>query len=177
MPWHRAMWVMSMTVLVTACQSPAPIVVMPPPTAGPTATPAPMRVYVSGAVVNPGVYLLPPRSIGDDALEAAGGAAADADLERVNLAHELSDQEHFVVPHKGEPAATGREGARPLVNINTATLQELEQLPGIGPAMAQRIVEFRQLNGPFRQIEDLLQVKGVGQATFDQLKDVVTVGD
>jgi competence protein ComEA len=186
----RLAGVVFITIALAACQSPAPIVVMPPPTAGPSATPPPMRVYVSGAVISPGVYLLPPRSIGDDALDAAGGAAADADLERVNLAHELSDQEHFVVPRQSEPPVSRPGASTPTsraivstpalqspVNINTATVQELDQLPGIGPTIAQRIVDFRQLHGRFVQIEDLLQVQGIGQATFDQIEGMITVGE
>ncbi|MBN1889058.1 MAG: helix-hairpin-helix domain-containing protein [Thermoflexales bacterium] len=183
-------WVMSLMVFLAACRSPAPIVVMPPPTSEPTDTPTPMRVYVSGAVISPGVYPLPHGSIGDDALKAAGGAAADADLERVNLAHELSDQEHFYVPHKSEPAVSQPGASTPAsrvvastpalpspININTATAQELDQLPGIGPTIAQRIVDFRQLHGRFAQIEDLLQVQGIGRATLDQIEGMIAVGE
>ncbi len=169
--------------LLAACQSPAPIVIVPPPTPAPTTipTPAPMRVYVSGAVARPGVYLLPPHSIGEAAIQAAGGATGEADLEGVNLAQELHDQEHFHVPHRNEagaaPAPQGTPAAGVRININTATAQELDQLPKIGPVTAQQIIEFRSRNGPFQRVEDIMQVKGIGQATFDQIKDMITVGD
>ena len=171
-------------VLLAACQQNAPIVVVPPPTAEPTTppTPTPVRVYVSGAVNKPGVYTLPPHSLVDDAIKAAGGATADADLVRVNLAQEVRDQQHVLVPRKGEPTtsplptqgAGGTEGGRK-ININRATVAELDTLPGIGPATAQRIVDYRTKNGPFKKIDDLKNVIGIGPATFDKLKDLITV--
>jgi competence protein ComEA len=169
---------------LSACQqSPPPIVVVPPPTAEAAAapTPAPIRVYVSGAVNKPGVKMLPPHSIGDDAIQAAGGPTLDADLDHVNLAHELSDQEHFHVPRKNELTGGTTPGALPAsksrININTATVQELDLLPKVGPATAQLIVDYRNRNGPFKNIEDIMQVKGIGQALFDQIKGMITIGD
>jgi competence protein ComEA len=157
---------------------PALILASPTPMASPqpTSTPRPLRVYVSGAVQNPDVYSLPPDSIVKNALMAAGGATVDADLDRINLAESLVDGQHIYVPRKGEeqvpvelpgnpPAASGR------VNINTATPAELETLPGIGPALAQRILEYRQLHGAFAQIEDIMQVPGIGEATFADIQD------
>ena len=169
-------------------QASAPIVVstpLPTPTSLPTPTPAPIRVHVSGAVRQPAVYELPSGSIVQDAVEAAGGPAPDADLNRINLALELRDQQQVYVPCQGEanppPSVSGGEPgggetAAPLVNINTATAAELETLPRIGPAMAQRIVEYREANGPFGTIEDIQIVTGVGPATFEGLKDLITVG-
>jgi competence protein ComEA len=171
--------------ILVACQPTAPIVVVPPPTVAPTAPPtsAPMRVYVSGAVNSPGVYTLPPHSLVDDAIKAAGGAAADADLEKINLAQEVRDQQQINVLRKGEaapqPPAPGSGGATTpgvtKVNINTATLAELDTLPKIGPATAQHILDYRAKNGPFKQIEDLKNVSGIGDATFEAIKDWITV--
>jgi len=167
-----------------------PIIISTPiPTSTPTAviapSPAPIRVYVTGAVREPDVYTLPPNSIVKDAIAAAGGAASDADLDRINLAMQLADQAHIYVPHKGEenPPITpvvakpspGPAGNAGLLNINTATVEELDTLPGIGPAIAQRIVDYRNDNGPFATIEDLMNVKGIGETTFAELKSKITV--
>ena len=166
----------------------APIVVSPPPptsTPFPTPTPAPIRVYVSGAVRQPAVYELPPGSIVQAAVDIAGGPASEADLDRINLALELRDQQQVYVPFQGEadtpPAVSGGEpgstaAAGALVNVNTATPAELETLPRIGTTMAQRIVEYREANGPFVAIEDIQNVPGIGPATFEGLKDLITVG-
>jgi len=173
------------TLLLAGCQSPAPIVVVPPPAADSAfvPTPVPIRVYVSGAVANPGVYTLPAGSIGDDAIKVAGGPQ-DADMDRVNLAHELQDQEQFHVPRKSEPVMSAAVANVPSagspnmrININTATIQELESLPKIGPSIAQTIIDYRTRNGPFQEIDDITKVKGIGDATFAQIKDMITVGD
>lgn len=159
-------------------------VVTPDPTATalPTPTPAPLRVYVSGAVQSPAVYRLPPGSLIEDALRAAGGPAADADLERINLARELADQQQVYVPRRGEgePPPTLSGGVAPTaaparVDINSASAAELEALPHIGPTTAQRIVEYRATYGPFSAIEELMDVPGIGPATFAELRDWVTV--
>lgn len=157
----------------------------PTPTPTLTPTPAPLRVYVSGAVQTPDVYLLPPGSLVRDAIWAAGGPAPDADLERINLARELQDQQHIHVPRRGEehsvpPPSEGvpvpTMSARPLININTATADELQQLPHVGPALAQRIVAYREMYGPFKTPEDLMQVPGIGEAIFAAIKNYITVG-
>jgi len=167
-----------------------PIVVstpFPTPTLSPTAsaTPAPIRVYVSGAVRQPAVYELAPGSIIQDAVNAAGGPAADADLEHINLALELRDQQQIHVPRQGEsnppPAVSdgssgSRETAEAPININTATAAELETLPRVGPTMAQRIIEYRESNGPFKTIEEIQDVQGIGTATFEGFRDRITVG-
>lgn len=173
---------------------PTPILVYTPtalPTAmpPPTPTPPPIKVYVSGAVVEPGVYTLPPDARVADALEAAGGPTAQADLVHINLARRVRDEEQIHVPCQGEPtpdlppppaAPTGDPpsggGTGEKVNINTATVAELDTLPGIGPGYAQRIVDYRQSHGPFKTIEEVQNVSGIGPATFARIKELITVG-
>lgn len=166
-------------------QAPAPIVIEPPdPSATPlpTATSGPMQVYISGAVVRPDVYTLPPGAIVRDAVEAAGGLTADADRDRINLAQHLSDGEHVHIPRVGEaptPApqvSAGTPTPSGPIDINTATQAELETLPGIGPALAQRIIEYREEHGPFTSIEQIQNVSGIGPAKFEAIKDLITVG-
>jgi len=168
-------------------RSSAPIAVSTPlPTTMPlpTPTPAPIRIHVSGAVRTPDVYELPPGSIVRDAVEAAGGPAGDADLDHINLAVELWDQQQVYVPCRGEkdppPPVSGNEPtggpAVRLVNINTATAAELETLPRIGPTTAQHILEYREAEGTFETIEDIQNVSGIGSATFDGLENLITVG-
>ncbi len=145
-----------------------------------TPTPPPLRVYVSGAVLNPDVYSLPPGSIVKDALMAAGGPSSEADLDNINLAMPLKDGMHVIIPRKGEalptaaPVAPSRSTPS-LININTASQAELESLPGIGPALARRIIEFRETHGPFSSIEELKKVPGIGEAIFSRIKDYITV--
>jgi competence protein ComEA len=161
----------------------------PPPEATPT--PGLLAVYVSGAVKKPGVYRLPEGSRADDAVRAAGSFTDSADRVRVNLAAKLRDEQQIYVPAVGEtnpPVAPlfggggdgGGVGAAPAgdgkVNINTATVAELDPLPRIGPATAQRIIDYRTTNGPFASIEDLQNVKGIGAATFADLQPLITVG-
>ncbi|MEZ0395910.1 MAG: ComEA family DNA-binding protein [Anaerolineales bacterium] len=143
-----------------------------PVTLLPTQTPRSLVVYVTGAVATPGVYILPPGSRVADAVEAAGGFAEGAEQERINLAALLQDGEQIDVPGV---AATSRVLTQ-RVNINTATVDELDDLPGIGPTAAQSIVDYRLANGPFQTIWDLQNVPGIGPATFDRIKDYVTVG-
>jgi competence protein ComEA len=163
-----------------------PASVPSPATPAPTAPPA-LRVYVAGAVLQPDVYRLPPGSIVKDALQAAGGTTAEADLTRINLALELHDQQRVHVPHVGEAvtesAATDADAgltspptmAQTRVNINTASAQELAELPGIGPELAQRIVDWRATHRAFETIEDIKQVRGIGDSIFEQIKDRITV--
>ena len=173
-----------------------------------------MRVHVAGAVNNPGVYTLPAQGRAVDAIAAASGAAADADLDRVNLAGALSDGVQIYVPHRGETAApaqiqpnggtanagqgnaangaaqnnaaqpqpartltasgSAQKGSTP-VNINTATAEELQSLPRIGPAMAQRIIAWREAHGGFRSVDELDAVPGIGPSMLENLRPLVTV--
>jgi competence protein ComEA len=151
--------------------------------ASPTATPQPLRVYISGAVAQAGVVTLPAGSLLVDALEAAGGAADDADLDGVNLAAALVDNQHVIVPRRAATSQPVVEVATPvragpvvtLVNINTASAVELETLPHIGPAMAQRIIAYREAHGPFEQIEDIQNVEGIGATRYKDLAPLITV--
>ena len=184
---------------------------------------ATVRVHVAGAVNNPGVYTLPAQGRAVDAIAAASGAAADADLDRVNLAGALSDGVQIYVPHRGETAApaqiqpnggtanagqgtaangtaqnrtaqngAAQGGAQPQpartltasgsaqkgstpVNINTATAEELQTLPRIGPAMAQRIIAWREAHGGFRSVDELDAVPGIGPSMLENLRPLVTV--
>lgn len=171
-------------VVVIQLRRPAPNQeLIPSPTAvpspTPTATPSPIRVYVSGAVQQPDVYTLAPDAIVKDALLAAGGGTADADLDRINLAQQLSDGVHVYVPRVGEDnppvrLPTGLE-IPSKIDINTANQAELETLPGIGPALAQRIVDHRTANGPFERVEDITNVSGIGPSIFAQIQELITV--
>jgi competence protein ComEA len=151
--------------------------------ADPTVTPEPLQVYISGAVTHPGIVTLPVGSLLADALEAVGGAADDADLDSINLAASLADNEHVIVPRRTatpQPAveivpATQEVAVAALVNINTATAAELEMLPHIGPAMAQRIIDYREAHGPFARIEDLQEVEGIGEMRYKDLAPLITV--
>jgi competence protein ComEA len=151
----------------------------PLPSPEATSTPRPLRVYVSGAVRRPDVYILPPDSIVKDAMLAADGAADGADLNRINLASPVADGQQIYVPWQGEenlpvqpPAAKSASGSK--VNVNTADMAALESLPGIGPSLAQRIIDYRQAHGPFARIEDIMEVSGIGQGIFDKIGDLIT---
>jgi len=149
---------------------------LPSPAA--TATPRPLRVYVSGAVAQPDVYTLPPDSIVKDAVLAAGGPTSDADLDRINLALSLANGQQVHVPRVGEESSpvqspTGQRGSGVRININTADAADLELLPGIGPALAQRIVDYRQTHGPFARVEDIMEVSGIGPGTFEKIRELI----
>jgi competence protein ComEA len=148
-----------------------------------TSTTAPKMVVVhaAGAVVAPGVYRLPVGARVDDLIKAAGGAARDADVNRIDLAALLIDGSQVYVPRAGEPVpatASGGPGSvtptGPL-DLNTATLEQLDALPGVGPATAKAILAERDKRGRFRSVEDLLEVRGIGPAKLDAIRDLVTV--
>jgi competence protein ComEA len=141
---------------------------------GPSETPGPITVYVTGAVNQPQTTLqLPAGSRVDTAIDAAGGPNANADLERVNLAQILRDGDQVHVPAIGEDASLPTPGSPGIVHINTATRQELETLPGVGPSLAQRILDFREQTGPFTSMEDLDLVNGIGPALLENLEGLI----
>ena len=156
----------------------------PPAGASPTtAVPGPVVVYVAGAVARPGVYPVGGGARVADAVGAAGGTTPDADLDPLNLAARLSDGDRVLVPRKGQapppvlgpgPAGDGSTPSGP-VNLNTATAEQLEALSGVGPATAHAIITWRQQHGRFRSVQDLLQVRGIGPAKLEALRDQVTV--
>lgn len=174
---------------------PAPIELerpAPTTTPAPTASPRPIRVHVSGQVVSPDVYELPPGSIVKQAVEAAGGFTEEADTAAVNLAQPLadgvqvdipaleerSDEAEVVVktpaPTGDQPEMTGGETTG-RININLAQSEQLQSLPGIGPALAQRILDYRDAHGPFETVEAIMDVSGIGDAKFAQMQELITV--
>lgn len=148
--------------------------------AAPSPSPEPVVVHVAGRVHAPGVYELAPGARLVDAVDAAGGALRDADLDAINLAALAVDGTQIYIPRRGEvpaPSAVGAGGvsADGRIDINTATAAELETLPRVGEVLAQRIVDYRTANGPFATVDDLLDVSGIGQATLDGFRDLITV--
>jgi competence protein ComEA len=170
---------------------PKQIVVAPEPSAArsaalasPSPSASPVLVDVAGWVRRPGVYQLAPDARVIDAIEAAGGARRGAALEALNLAAPLVDGTQILVPKRGQAPAGAAPGTVTsgsgtagggLINVNTATAAELETLPGIGEVLAQRIVDYRTEHGPFRSVEDLLDVSGIGEAILGDIRDLVTV--
>jgi competence protein ComEA len=141
----------------------------------------PIVVEVRGQVDVPGVYELSPGARLQDAITAAGGLSKEADLSTVNLARRLRDGELVVIPallSAGStpiiPAAGTGDATGAKININTATAEELESLPAVGEVIAARIVAYREQNGPFRSVDDLIHVQGISDRTIDEFRDLVT---
>ena len=140
-------------------------------------------VYVAGAVNHPGVVRLAEGARAKDAVDACGGFLPTADTNGVNLAQKLKDGVQVTVPEKapvaaqGAPTASGAARSLPdgMVNINTADEKELDKLPGIGPAMAKRIIEYRTENGAFQSPEEIKRVKGIGDAKYEKMKDKIAL--
>ncbi|MGH2535517.1 MAG: helix-hairpin-helix domain-containing protein [Thermomicrobiales bacterium] len=141
-------------------------------------------VSVEGAVATPGAYDLRGEARVRDAIEVAGGPADDADLREVNLARRLRDEERVVVPRMSDPPPATVEPRIPippaasggLIDLNTASAEELDALPGIGPSLADRIVAYRAENGPFRSIDQLDDVQGISARMVDEIRPFVSVG-
>ena len=168
-------------------------------------TPLTVRIHVAGAVVRPGVYTVSSSARVVDAVTAAGGATSNADLERINLAQKIVDTEQVFVPFRSTrttkvtvsprlrpsrttvptsvpavPGAVPIIGApittlSPLINLNSATSDQLDTLPGVGPSTAKAIISYRTRKGPFGKVEDLLNVPGIGPAKVGAIRDQVTV--
>jgi competence protein ComEA len=172
---------------VTGRTRPATLYISPPPpsdTPLPTNTPGPVRVHISGEVSRPDVYALPAGGIVQDVVVAAGGFSETADKDVVNLALPLVDgmhihvpsiEENVTVPLVSEGSSRSGNLAGSLVNINSATLEELDTLPGIGPGTAQKIIDYRQTIGPFQTVDDVINVSGIGMVKFEQIKELITV--
>lgn len=190
--------------VVTAKSDPAPEPVTKQAPTSPTepqttaGTPSRIRVHVVGAVKNPGLYELEPGSIAADAVKKAGGLSRKADQAGINLAAPVNDSEQIRVPQQGEvnsntgggppgnaegPGNTGTPpvadsaagaGSSPVVRINSASADELQQLPGVGPALAQRILDFRSEHGPFRGPADLDAVSGIGPSILGKIEKMVS---
>ena len=156
----------------------------------PAPTKSPLAVHVIGAVPRPGLYEFVEDARVQDAIDAAGGLLASADVSSINLAALLEDGQQLNIPYKSgqepvegtpslelpnsEPTSAAPVNTE-LININTATKEELDSLPGIGPTIAQRIIDYRDTNGPFNTIDDIKNVSGIGPSTFEQIKDLITV--
>ena len=148
----------------------------------PAPTEKPVVVYITGAVPRPGVYALPKDARIQDAISAAGGFLAEADKSQINLAAVLEDGEKLEVPYIegaspviGTPVPEVETSTSEVININTASIAELDTLPGIGPTTAQKIIDYREQNGPFLNTEDIINVPGIGPGTYERIKDLITV--
>jgi len=157
----------------------------------PLPTPRLWIIQISGAVTRPGVYELPVESRGRDAVQAAGGLLPEADTSQINLAARLVDGQSIVIQTNNSITTPSAQRSEPLsipiepasaqdlpvrvMNINTATLEDLDELPNIGPVIAQRIIDYRDLNGPFTVIEEITKVEGIGEEIFKEIKDLITV--
>jgi competence protein ComEA len=194
--WWSLVWPLSLGVLigllaggvillVSSPERGEPVSLLPPP------TPSPLIVHVTGAVAQPGVYALPPGSRLQDAIRMAGGFLPEADNQALNLAAPIVDGALIRVPSRAQAASSSSPAAsqeipppqtpaisatNPLININTATQQELESLPGIGPALALRIIEYRNTHGPFANIEAIQDVSGIGPGIFEKIRDYISIG-
>ena len=150
-----------------------------------------LKVYVTGAVRNPGVYQLEQGDRLADAVDSAGGAVEGAQLDLVNLSLRVVDQGHYRIPRLGEApgdivtipeppiqgaGGAGTEGTDGRLDLNAASAELLETLPGIGPVLAKAIVDYRESNGGFQSVEEITNVARIGPVTYEKIRDLVTVG-
>ncbi|RPJ25566.1 MAG: ComEA family DNA-binding protein [Chloroflexi bacterium] len=149
----------------------------------PAPTDKPVVVYITGAVPRPGVYALPKNARVQDAISAAGGFLAEAEKSQINLAALIEDGQQLDIPYLegaspvlGTPVPEVETSTTELIDINIASNEELESLPGIGPTTAQKIIDYREVNGPFLSTEDIINVPGIGPGTYERIKDLITVG-
>lgn len=164
-------------LLLSTQPKPVQITINPPVatvTPLPSATPAPITVYITGAVAEPEQMItLPPGSRVQDAIDAAGGTTETANLELVNLAGILRDGDQVHVPEQNQEVALPTASGGGIVHINTATIEELDTLPGVGPALAERIIAYRDANGAFTSLEELDNVEGIGPALLADLQGLI----
>ncbi len=162
----------------------------PTPTPLPTPTPEPISIFINGEVAEPGIYQLPYDSRVQELIQLAGGFTAEAFVDVVNLAQPLTDGMHVHVPAEGNeqvaiplvstpPSTTKSDGqmADGLINLNTATQSQLETLPGVGPSTAEKILVYREDNGPFQSIEAVMDVSGIGPAKFEKMAEFITINE
>ena len=147
----------------------------------PTATPTPeLKVFVTGAVQSPGVYTLQEGNRVEDAVNAAGGLLPDADISAVNMAKRVGDEEHFHIPRVGEAPLVASEAQEEpedsRIDINIASQSLLQTLPGIGEVRAKAIVDYRESQGPFQFPADITNVDGIGQGTYENIRDLIRAG-
>jgi competence protein ComEA len=154
---------------VTAQPRGTPVLLAPLP------TPAPLQVHIAGAVKNPGLYTFSPGSRAADAVQSAGGLTAEADPDAVNLAAVLRDGMQLYIPRRGEEGTSLTADRQGLLDLNTAVLDDLLELPGVGPDRAQEILTYREQHGGFKKIEELMDVPGIGETTFERIKPLVTL--
>ena len=134
-----------------------------------------MMVHITGAVKQPGVVSLNQGARLIEAIELVGGVTETADLDSLNLARKLQDEEKIHIPAIGEVSQSSLTGENTKVNINTASLEELKSLPGVGDVIAQGIIDYRQKNGGFKQLEELKNVTRIGDKIYEGLSELITV--
>lgn len=146
-----------------------------------------ITVFVSGEINNPGVVTIESQKRLSDAVEILGGITENADLNKINLAMKLEDESHYIIPKIGENLELNSDDTyigseiiedekSNLVNINKATIQELDVLPGIGEATANKIINYREENGEFKSIDEIKNVNGIGDKKYEELKNLISVG-
>lgn len=185
--WHSTLYIViglfAAGVIWLACSKPRgkPISLQTPP------PPLPIQVHIIGEIQRPGVYELPINSRIQDLIQKAGGLTPDADEQTINLAAFLVDGQQIRIPARAFPKDSenypedldfnkrSAEQIQPLININTATSELLETLPGIGPAIALEIIDFRQKEGDFKSIEEIQKVHGIGPVIYQGIEDLITV--